>query len=96
MGVPVTRMTASWWAALAALIMSAPVARAADAVILQLKWVPQAQFAGYYAAAARGYFRALGLEVTIKPGGPDIAPEQVIAEGGADVIVDWMPPALAA
>ncbi len=34
--------------------------------------------------------------MTIKPGGPDIAPPQVIAGGGADVIVEWMPAALAA
>jgi NitT/TauT family transport system substrate-binding protein len=43
-----------------------------------------------------GYYKDEGLNVTIKPGGPDIAPEQVIAGGGADVIVDWMPAALAA
>ncbi len=69
---------------------------AADDVTLQLKWVTQAQFAGYYVAQAKGYYEAEGLNVTIKPGGPDIAPEQVIAGGGADVIVDWMPAALAA
>ena len=68
----------------------------AEEVKLQLKWVTQAQFAGYYVAAAKGYYEAEGLDVTIQPGGPDIAPEQVIAGGGADVIVDWMPPALAA
>ena len=69
---------------------------AAESVTLQLKWVTQAQFAGYYVAQAKGYYKDAGLEVTIKPGGPDIAPEQVIAGGGADVIVDWMPAALAA
>ena len=71
-------------------------AQAADDVTLQLKWVTQAQFAGYYVAAAKGFYTAEGLNVTIKPGGPDAAPEQVIAGGGADVIVDWMPSALAA
>ncbi len=71
-------------------------AQAADDVTLQLKWVTQAQFAGYYVAKEKGYFEAEGLNVTIMPGGPDIAPEQVIAGGGADVIVDWMPAALAA
>ena len=69
---------------------------AADDVTLQLKWVTQAQFAGYYVAKEKGYYDEEGLNVTIKPGGPDIAPEQVIAGGGADVIVDWMPAALAA
>jgi len=71
-------------------------AMAADAVTLQLKWVTQAQFAGYYVAKDKGFYTEEGLDVTIKPGGPDIAPEQVIAGGGADVIVDWMGGALAA
>jgi len=69
---------------------------AADEVVLQLKWVTQAQFAGYYVAQDQGFYEEEGLEVTINPGGPDIAPPQVIAGGGADVIVEWMPAALAA
>jgi NitT/TauT family transport system substrate-binding protein len=72
------------------------VAYAADPLTLQLKWVTQAQFAGYYVAQAKGFYKAANLDVTIKPGGPDINPEQVIAGGGADVVVDWMPSALAA
>lgn len=74
---------------------AAPAA-AEDAVTLQLKWVTQAQFAGYYVAAAKGFYTEEGLAVTILPGGPDVAPTQVIAGGGADVVVDWMPSALAA
>lgn len=70
-------------------------ANAADKVTLQLKWVTQAQFAGYYVAKDKGFYEEEGLDVEIKPGGPDIAPAQVIAGGGADVIVDWMPSALA-
>ena len=70
-------------------------AQAADEVTLQLKWVTQGQFAGYYVAADKGFYDEADLDVTIKPGGPDIAPPQVIAGGGADVIVDWMPSALA-
>ncbi|MBS1255233.1 MAG: putative thiamine biosynthesis protein [Deltaproteobacteria bacterium] len=70
-------------------------AQAAEKVTIQLKWVTQAQFAGYFVAQDKGYYKAEGLEVTIKPGGPDIAPPQVIAGGGADVIIDWMPSALA-
>ncbi|HBL56852.1 MAG TPA: nitrate ABC transporter substrate-binding protein, partial [Deltaproteobacteria bacterium] len=70
-------------------------AQAAEKVTIQLKWVTQAQFAGYFVAQDKGYYQAEGLEVTIKPGGPDIAPPQVIAGGGADVIIDWMPSALA-
>src|ERR1700740_2995973 len=81
-------------ASMAAMLTGA--AHADDKVTLQLKWVTQAQFAGYYVAKDKGFYKAEGLDITIKPGGPDIAPEQVIAGGGADVIIDWMPPALAA
>ena len=70
-------------------------AAAADKVTLQLKWVTQAQFAGYYVAKDKGFYEEEGLDVEIKPGGPDIAPPQVLVGGGADVIVDWMPSALA-
>jgi NitT/TauT family transport system substrate-binding protein len=78
-----------------ALSLSAFAAQAADKVTLQLKWVTQAQFAGYYVAKEKGFYKAENLDVEIKPGGPDIAPAQVIAGGGADVIIDWMPSALA-
>jgi NitT/TauT family transport system substrate-binding protein len=78
-----------------ALSLAAFQAIAADKVTLQLKWVTQAQFAGYYVAAAKGYYTEENLDVEIKPGGPDIAPPQVLAGGGADVIIDWMPSALA-
>lgn len=78
-----------------ALMGTAVQAQAADKVTLQLKWVTQAQFAGYYVAKDKGFYDAVNLDVTINPGGPDIAPPQVIAGGGADVIIDWMPSALA-
>ncbi|WP_306751202.1 ABC transporter substrate-binding protein [Paracoccus actinidiae] len=68
----------------------------AQELTLQLKWVTQAQFAGYYVAKDKGFYEEEGLDVTILPGGPDIAPTQVLAGGGADVIVEWMPAALAA
>ncbi len=70
-------------------------AMAADKVTLQLKWVTQAQFAGYYVAKDKGFYGEEDLDVEIKPGGPDVAPPQVIAGGGADVVLDWMPSALA-
>ncbi len=70
-------------------------AAAADAVTIQLKWVTQAQFAGYFVAKDKGLYEAEGLDVTINPGGPDISPPQIIVGGGADVIIDWMPSALA-
>ena len=83
--------------ALAAALLALGIgsAQAADDLTLQLKWVTQAQFAGYYVAKDKGFYEEAGLDVTINPGGPDIAPPQVIAGGGADVIVDWMPSALA-
>ena len=84
------------FAATAALALATGHAHAADPLTLQLKWVTQAQFAGYYVAQAKGFYKDAGLDVTIKPGGPDINPSQVIAGGGANVIVDWMPSALAA
>jgi NitT/TauT family transport system substrate-binding protein len=71
-------------------------AHAADDVTLQLKWVTQAQFGGYFAALENGFYEEEGLNVTIKPGGPDVAPVQVLMGGGADVMVDWLPSALAA
>jgi NitT/TauT family transport system substrate-binding protein len=80
----------------AAALFAATSAVAADDVTLQLKWVTQAQFAGYYVALDQGFYEAEDLNVTIRPGGPDIAPPQVLAGGGADVIVEWMPAALAA
>lgn len=79
----------------AAFALGATAAQAAEQVTLQLKWVTQAQFAGYYVAKEKGFYKELGLDVTINPGGPDISPPQIIAGGGADVVIDWMPSALA-
>ncbi len=80
---------------LACSVAMASGAYAADKVTIQLKWVTQAQFAGYYVAKAKGIYKDADLDVTINPGGPDVAPPQVIAGGGADVVIDWMPSALA-
>ncbi|HVT52799.1 MAG TPA: ABC transporter substrate-binding protein [Dongiaceae bacterium] len=82
-------------AAASALLIGASAANADDQLTLQLKWVADAQFAGYYVAKDKGFYKDEGLDVTIKPGGPDVNPSQVIAGGGADVVVDWMPSALA-
>jgi len=84
-------------AALTALCLAAVApAFAADSMALQLKWLPDAQFAGYFVAAAKGFYRKAELDVTIKPGGPNVNPSQVLASGGADVAVDWLASALAA
>jgi len=88
--------------ALAAVTAAAGTASAAPQgakltkITLQLKWVPQAQFAGYYAASLKGFYKAAGLDVTLKNGGPDIIPEQVVASGQAQFGVDWLPSLLAA
>lgn len=87
---------------LLALLMAACIvvpkadAIAADKLTLQLKWLPQAQFAGYYVAQSKGYYGAENLEVTIKPGGPDVLPARVFSRNAADVAVLWLPDALAA
>jgi NitT/TauT family transport system substrate-binding protein len=64
-------------------------------VTIQLKWVTQSQFAGYYAAKAKGYYKAAGLDVNLKVGGPDINNEQVVLAKQAEFGVDWMPSLLA-
>lgn len=79
----------------AAFLAAAGSTQAADKFTIQLKWVTQAQFAGYYVAKDKGFYKDVNLDVTVKPGGPDIAPPQVMAAGGADAIIDWMPSALA-
>jgi NitT/TauT family transport system substrate-binding protein len=60
-------------------------------VTLQLKWVTQAQFAGYYAAKAKGYYDEEGLDVNLKVGGPSITPEQVVLGKQAEFGIDWLP-----
>ena len=85
------------WAAAGAGASPAQQAKASKTkVTLQLKWVTQAQFAGYYAAKAKGYYDQAGLDVRLKVGGPDIIPEQVVAGGGAEFGLDWLPCLLSA
>src|SRR6187397_3630429 len=96
-----------WVVPLAALVLVGAVWAAAGAgastgkasktnVTLQLKWVTQAQFAGYYAAKAKGYYDEEGLDVNIKVGGPSITPEQVVLGKQAQFGIDWLPSLLAA
>ena len=75
---------------------AAPAASGApDKVSVQLKWVTQAQFAGYYAALEQGFYKAENLDLTIRPGGPDIVPEQVVAGKQAEFGIDWLASLLA-
>ena len=64
-------------------------------VTLQLQWLTQAQFGGYYLAAANGYCEDLGLDVEIIPGAVDIVPQDVLAAGDVDFAIAWVPKALA-
>jgi NitT/TauT family transport system substrate-binding protein len=59
-------------------------------VTLQLKWLPQSQFMGYYVAAAKGYYKDQGIDIKILPGGSDIIPEQNVNNGVADIGVTWV------
>ncbi|MFC3688519.1 ABC transporter substrate-binding protein [Aquipuribacter hungaricus] len=63
-------------------------------VSLQLQWFAQAQFAGYYAAVAEGFYEEEGLDVEIIEGAVDIVPQQVVATGGAEFGIAWVPKAL--
>ena len=63
-------------------------------VSLQLQWFAQAQFAGYYAAVAEGFYEEEGLDVSIVEGAVDIVPQQVVATGGAEFGIAWVPKAL--
>lgn len=80
----------------AILTLLAGGAHAADPLALQLRGTPRAEFAGYYVAQDKGFYAEEGLEVTILPGGPGIAPTEALATGAADVAVDWLPSALLA
>src|SRR6202040_3766205 len=66
-------------------------------VRLQLQWFPQAQFAGYYAASAKGYYTAEGLNVTIVPGSATIAPQvEGSKPNGPEFTISWVPKVLQA
>jgi NitT/TauT family transport system substrate-binding protein len=61
-----------------------------DKVTIQLKWLPQAQFMGYYVAKAKGYYDEVGLDVTITPGGGDISETTAVSNGTVDFGVTWV------
>ena len=63
-------------------------------VKLQLQWLPQGQFAGYFAAQEQGYFEEAGLEVEIIPSGGDIVPQDALANGDVDYAIAWVPKVL--
>ena len=61
-----------------------------DKVTIQLKWLPQAQFMGYYVAKAKGYYDEVGLDVTITPGGGDISETTAVSNGTVNFGVTWV------
>jgi NitT/TauT family transport system substrate-binding protein len=64
-------------------------------VSLQLQWVTQSQFAGYFAALDQGFYAEQCLDVTILEGAVDIVPQQVVASGRAEFGLAWVPKVLA-
>jgi NitT/TauT family transport system substrate-binding protein len=62
-------------------LLSALPASAAEKVSLRLKWLAQAQFAGFYVAKAKGFYDHAGLDLTINPGGPNLNVETLVASG---------------
>jgi len=81
---------------LAACQQAAPTAAPVEMtpIKLQLQWVTQSQFAGYYAAVDQGFYKDEGLDVTILTGAVDIVPQQVLASGQSEFAVSWVPKAL--
>ncbi|MDR3602567.1 MAG: ABC transporter substrate-binding protein [Desulfosporosinus sp.] len=69
---------------------SKPASGKLDKVTLQLKWLPQSQFMGYYVAQAKGYYKDQGIDLEIVPGGSDIIPEQQVYNGVANIGVTWV------
>jgi len=63
-------------------------------VKLQLQWLTQAQFAGYYAAVDQGFYEDEGLDVEIIQGGGDIVPQDALAAGDVDYAISWVPKVL--
>lgn len=59
-------------------------------VSIQLKWLPQAQFMGYYVALDKGYYEEVGLTVNIISGGGDIAETTAVNNGTVDFGVTWL------
>ncbi|MCB9450010.1 MAG: ABC transporter substrate-binding protein [Anaerolineaceae bacterium] len=80
---------------LAVLSLSSVAAQDLTPINLQLQWVAQSQFAGYYAAVAQGFYADEGLDVTILEGAVEIVPQQVVAAGGAEFGIAWVPKVLA-
>ena len=80
----------------ALVLWPSPAARAAETLRLQLYWLHQAQFAGYYMAASRGYYEREGLDVSFLESGAGIAPLERLGTNEVDLSIGWLAHALAA
>src|SRR5437867_7469587 len=90
------QLLAAFFTLTTGLLAASTVCATPDKVVLQLKWVAQAQFAGYYAAHELGYYKDECLEVAIRPGGLHLEPETVVGNGEAQFGIAWQPGMLAA
>ncbi len=68
--------------------------REQDTLTLQLRWLPQAQFLGYYVADTLGFYEQEGISLSILPGGPGVKPVELLSEGSVDIAVEWLSSAL--
>ena len=66
---------------ISAALTAALPAYAAEKVSVRLKWLAQAQFAGFYVGKAKGFYDQAGLDLTINPGGPNLNVETLVASG---------------
>lgn len=83
-----------WWIAGLFWLPLMVQAASLEPLVMQLRWITQAQFAGYYVALDKGFYRDHGLDVTILPGGPNLEPVQSLKSGLIDVSIEWLPHAL--
>ncbi|GHU99065.1 nitrate ABC transporter substrate-binding protein [Clostridia bacterium] len=65
-------------------------------IVIQLKWLPDAQFMGYFTAQSKGYYDEVGLKVKIVPGGGDVSETQAVINGSVDIGVTWVSNLIAA
>ena len=72
-------------AAAGALPLTSRMAFAADALTFQASWINDAEFAGYFTALDKGFYKDEGLDITYVPGGPDVIPESTLIAGKADI-----------
>lgn len=82
------------WVAATVLALAAGARAEPEGVSFLPQWLPQAQFAGYYAAQERGLYAGRGLEVALEPGGPDSPPSAALENGDVDLATLWLSTAI--